>query len=73
MTYDMNGAWENVTGHQSPLYKNPYDNHEDIVKNYYNTDTAMKLFESYGIPKDKLVVGSPYYSRGWKGVKMMDL
>ncbi|MGO5074752.1 glycosyl hydrolase family 18 protein [Clostridium sporogenes] len=69
MTYDMNGAWENVTGHQSPLYKNPYDNHEDLVKNYYNVDTAMKLFESYGIPKDKLVVGSPYYSRGWKGVK----
>ncbi|MCR1933763.1 glycosyl hydrolase family 18 protein [Clostridium tepidum] len=69
MTYDMNGAWENKTGHQSPLYKNPYDNHEDIVKNYYNTDTAMKLFESYGISKDKLVVGSPYYSRGWKGVK----
>ncbi len=32
MTYDMNGAWENVTGHQSPLYKNPYDNHEDMVK-----------------------------------------
>ncbi len=29
----------------------------------------MKLFESYGISKDKLVVGSPYYSRGWKGVK----
>ncbi|MGO5066469.1 MULTISPECIES: glycosyl hydrolase family 18 protein [unclassified Clostridium] len=69
MTYDMNGAWENKTGHQSPLYKNPYDNHEDMVKNYYNTDTAMKLFESYGISKDKLVVGSPYYSRGWKGVK----
>lgn len=69
MTYDMNGAWENVTGHQSPLYKNPYDNHDDTVKNYYNVDTAMKLFEAYNIPKDKLVVGSPYYSRGWKGVK----
>ncbi|MCY6959892.1 glycosyl hydrolase family 18 protein [Clostridium sp. ZC22-4] len=70
MTYDMNGAWENVTGHQSPLYKNPYDNHENqLVREYYNVDTAMKLFESYGIPKDKLVVGSPYYSRGWKGVK----
>ncbi|KAJ49257.1 chitinase [Clostridium tetanomorphum] len=69
MTYDMNGAWENVTGHQSPLYKNPYDNHEELVKEYYNVNTAMKLFESYGIPKDKLIVGSPYYSRGWKGVK----
>ncbi|WP_125152678.1 glycosyl hydrolase family 18 protein [Clostridium rectalis] len=69
MTYDMNGAWEKITGHQSPLYKNPYDNHEDIVKNFYNVDEAMKIFESFGIPKDKLVVGSPYYSRGWMGVK----
>lgn len=69
MTYDMNGAWESVTGHQSPLYKNPYDNHAELVKEHYNVDSAMKLFESYGIPKDKLVVGSPYYSRGWKGVK----
>nr|WP_159433219.1 glycosyl hydrolase family 18 protein [Clostridium cavendishii] len=69
MTYDMRGAWENKTGHQSPLYKNPYDPSSPLIKENYNVDAAMKKFESYGISKNKLIVGSPYYSRGWTGVK----
>lgn len=69
MTYDFHGAWENVTGHHSPLYgsgdNEPYD---DLIKNYYNVDSAMKEYVAAGVAKDKLTVGTPYYSRGWKGV-----
>ncbi|SHJ26947.1 chitinase [Clostridium cavendishii DSM 21758] len=69
MTYDMRGAWDNKTGLQSPLYKNPNDTASPLIKDYYNVDASLQLFQNYGIPKDKLIVGSPYYSRGWTGVK----
>ncbi|MED1666516.1 glycosyl hydrolase family 18 protein [Brevibacillus laterosporus] len=69
MTYDIHGAWENKTGHHSPLFPNPKEPYEELVKVNYNTAQALKNFEKYGIPKDKLIVGSPFYSRGWGQVK----
>lgn len=72
MTYDMHGAWETTTNHQSPLYANPNDPSGTSpidIKNRYNTDSAMKTLQQvYKIPAEKLYVGTPYYSRGWKGV-----
>lgn len=72
MTYDMHGAWETTTNHQSPLYANPNDPSGTSpvdIKNKYNTDSAMKTLQQvYYIPAEKLYVGSPFYSRGWKGV-----
>ncbi|WP_295003135.1 glycosyl hydrolase family 18 protein [Sulfurimonas sp.] len=65
MTYDMHGAWENKTNHQSALFSNP-----DITDPFKLTiDNAVKLMIKAGVPASKLVIGSPYYSRGWKGVK----
>lgn len=72
MTYDMHGAWETTTNHQSPIYANPNDPSGTSpidIKNRYNTDSAMKTLQQvYKIPAEKLYVGTPYYSRGWKGV-----
>ncbi len=71
MTYDFHGAADPVTGHLSPLYANPKDTAPQKpvnVKKYYNTDYAMKLLVKLGVPKGKLNVGSPWYSRGWKNV-----
>lgn len=72
MTYDMHGAWETTTNHHSPLYANPNDPSAATpvdIKNKYNTDSAMKtLQQTYKVPAEKLNVGTPYYSRGWKGV-----
>lgn len=70
MTYDFHGAWETITGHQSQLYGrtdeyNPYDE----VVTQYSVDQAVKHFMDRGVPSDKLVVGVPYYTRGWKGVQ----
>lgn len=69
MTYDMRGAWDSKTGLQSALYGNQNDPSDPLIKNYYNVDAAMSIYASYGIPKEKLILGSPYYSRGWTGVK----
>ncbi len=62
MTYDMHGAWDAQTNHQSALYANP-DNPDDL-----NVDAVVEKFLSYGVDPKKLIVGTPFYSRGWKGV-----
>ena len=67
MTYDFAGNWDNVTGHLSPLYGNPAD---EAVRPKFNTDDAMKIYsEEYNVPKDKLLAGTPLYSRGWANVE----
>ncbi|MCX7745711.1 MAG: glycosyl hydrolase family 18 protein [Clostridia bacterium] len=68
MTYDIHGAWENKTNHHAPLYKNPNDPSEGEMKEKYNTDWAVKEYLRLGVPAEKLNVGVPYYSRGWKDV-----
>ena len=71
MTYDFHGAWETTTGHQAGLYANPNDPAESSpvdIKGKYNTDAAMQTYLNLGVPAEKLNVGTPFYSRGWKGV-----
>ena len=72
MTYDIHGAWDTITNHQSAIYKNPNDPSGTSpvdIKNKYNTDYIMKHYrDTYNIPASKLNVGSPFYSRGWKNV-----
>ena len=62
MTYDMHGAWDMRTNHQSALYTNP------AAADNLNVDAVVGKFLSYGVDPKKLVVGTPFYSRGWKGV-----
>ncbi len=72
MTYDFHGAWETITGHHAGIYANPNDTAPSSpvdIKGRYNTDAAVRNFtEIYGVPASKLNIGTPYYSRGWKGV-----
>lgn len=73
MTYDMHGAWEQMTNNHSPIYANPDDpsgTSPTNIKEKYNTNAAMMEYvEYYKIPREKLTVGSPFYSRGWAGVE----
>ncbi len=64
MTYDLHGAWDPITGHHSALSKNPGDPHTGL-----SVAECLENFLGLGIPKEKLVIGSPFYSRGWKEVK----
>ena len=69
MTYDMHGAFESNTGHQAPLYANMNCGiYSDDVREKYNIDWAVKKFISEGVPASKIVVGLPFYSRGWNNV-----
>ncbi|MGG7177727.1 glycosyl hydrolase family 18 protein [Clostridium paraputrificum] len=68
MTYDFHGSWENTTNHHSAIYKNNEDP-TDYDKYTYSAEDSMKMYvKEYGIPSEKLNVGSPFYSRGWSVV-----
>lgn len=62
MTYDMHGAWDHYTHHQSPLYAHPDDTGDNL---FFNVDYAVHYWLDNGAPKDKLVVGMPLYGRCW--------
>jgi chitinase len=65
MTYDMHGAWETTTNFQSPLHDSPSDPSTPLK---YNIDTALNAWTSAGFPASKLMLGIPFYARGWTGV-----
>ena len=54
MTYDMAGPWEACTGHHTPL----------LGEN--SAETAVNYLLGLGVPAEKIAIGSPLYSHGWK-------
>lgn len=62
--YDFHGAWEPRANHQSNLFDTPGD--PSPVQ--FSVDTAIQAYLAGGAPADKLVMGVPYYGRGWTGV-----
>ena len=54
MTYDLAGSWNAYTGHQSPLY------------GAASADAAVNYLISQDVPAEKIAIGSPLYSHGWK-------
>jgi len=65
MTYDMHGAWETVTNFHAPLAGSTADPTSALE---YDVDHAVQGWLAGGTPPGKLVVGLPFYGRGWKGV-----
>lgn len=58
MSYDYHGAWEEYTGHVSPLYGRPNDKYPQ-----YNTDYTIQLLVKEGADKEKLIIGVPFYGQ----------
>ncbi len=72
MSYDFHGGWEanGPTDFQAPLYGDP-DSPNYKAGQYaptYNVDGAVKALLNAGVPATKIVVGIPFYGRGWSGV-----
>ncbi|GAA3011459.1 hypothetical protein GCM10020229_23700 [Kitasatospora albolonga] len=80
MTYDMHGGWDakGPTNHQDPLHDSPADPSTPVTPGArkYNVDTALTAYTTglpeYGVtggfPANKIVLGIPFYWRGWTGV-----
>jgi len=64
MSYDYYGSWSSTTGHHANLYNNP----KDPAWGGWSTDQAIKLYLNV-VPPEKILLGVPFYGRGWKGVK----
>ncbi len=71
MTYDLNGAWQDMPAHNAPLYANDNDprvvSNEEFSQNY-NVDFAIDEFLRRGVPPSKLVMGLAFYGRAWVNV-----
>lgn len=63
MTYDFRVASvDDIAGHHANLYDHPADGKQRSV------DRAVREFLASGVPGAKLVVGVPFYGRGWRDV-----
>lgn len=78
MTYDMNGAWANYTGHHAPLYNSAGDGvgtHPDgtpVIDPKFNVNSAIMHYINDGAPANKITAGLPIYSREWREVQAGD-
>jgi chitinase len=62
--YDYHGAWESTTNQQSALHTP----RQDPTTPKFSSDVAIDTLLSRGAPRDRLVMGVPFYSHGWTGV-----
>ncbi len=62
MTYELKCGFHALAGHHTALYTATGD--------YFGNscDQALKMFVDYGVPKEKLVMGSGMYCRMWEDV-----
>ncbi|MCX7747070.1 MAG: glycosyl hydrolase family 18 protein [Clostridia bacterium] len=59
MTYDMNGGWSNIAGHNSPVH-----DYAGSEVNFFNWDRCLQAVKDVGMPLSKVNFGSPFYGRG---------
>jgi chitinase len=62
--YDLHGAWEATTNHQSALFSPPGDPSPEK----FSDDLAIQTYLAADAPARKLVLGVPFYSHAWTNV-----
>ncbi|WP_239993836.1 glycoside hydrolase family 18 protein [Photobacterium phosphoreum] len=62
MSFDFLGNWSQVVGHHSNLYSTPNTPNNISVENLVNVLIKKQ------VTKKKIIIGSPFYGRGWQGV-----
>lgn len=63
MTYDFAGAWDATVRHHANLFPSEYYEGGNSV-----SETVAR-FIAKGVPAKKLVVGVPFYGRGWQNIE----
>jgi chitinase len=63
MAYDFFNSLTSTTGHQAGLYPSQFSAASDR-----NGDAAVKQYLAAGVPPAKIVLGVPFYGRGFAGV-----
>lgn len=61
MTYDIYGAWDSLSDHNTPLFPSAGSDPARCV------DAGFRLFrDTYGIPAERLNIGTAFYGRTYK-------
>jgi GH18 family chitinase len=68
MGYDFHGTWDSTTNFNAPLFRSADDPSDASL----NVDAAVQTYLSSGVPAEKLVLGVPFYGKGWSGVPDID-
>jgi len=68
MGYDFHGTWEQTTNFNAPLFSTSTDPSDAGL----NVDAAVKTYLNLGVPPEQLVLGVPFYGKGWSGVLETD-
>lgn len=63
MTYDFYGSWSSTTGHLANLYDSP-----GMAEGDLSLEAVVNNYLEAGFPAEKMLLGVPFYGRGWKGV-----
>lgn len=64
MTYDIHGPWSGYTDFNSPLYAPAASS----PQSKWSCDDAVRLWESCGFPRSKMIMGVPFYGYKYDGV-----
>ncbi len=68
MTYDMNNIFSPLSGFNAPLAADPQDPSPQPARARDNLRSAVRLYESHGVPPQKIMLGVAFYGRGFTGV-----
>jgi len=60
MSYDLHGAWDEVTGMNAPLYYQGYGDEQ------FNIHTCVENYAALGVPRERINIGLPFYGRSFK-------
>jgi chitinase len=69
MTYDMNGSERSgITNFNAPFRESSGDPRPIEMKRDWSVEGTVEVFEEAGVPREQIVVGVPFYGRGFTGV-----
>ena len=66
MTYDMGTAFSSVSTFNAPLREVAGDPLPTELRRANNVEGAVDFYLEHGVPADKLVLGVPFYGRGFR-------
>ncbi|HET7812786.1 MAG TPA: glycoside hydrolase family 18 protein [Candidatus Baltobacteraceae bacterium] len=68
MTYDMGTTFSPTSNFNAPMNEDPNDPTPAAQRIANNVTGAVASFEAAGVPASKIVLGVPFYGRGFTGV-----